>query len=180
MRSMEALCLRQTSVTTLAPIRALTQLKDLDLSDSPIDDAGLKAAAGFRNLDTLLLGHSAVTDAGMAHIAALPRLRLLFLERTRVGDAGLGLLCDLRGIHLLQLSETDLTDTGLAGVAEKLNRGPCISLDVSRSRITRAGLKSLSAKLTHTQLKSDQGFFLAPKVVTANQPSVGVDDASPR
>ena len=106
----------------------------------------------------------------MVHIASLPRLRFLFLEQTRVGDDGLGLLCNLPAIGHLSLCGTLVTDAGLAGVANKLNSGPCVNLLVSSSGVTQAGLKSVRAKLTHTQLYSEKVSFQTPRGSHRDQP----------
>ena len=88
MLQLEELRLWQTRITTLEPIRRLTQLRFLDLFGSAIDDEGLKPVASFIQLEQLGLDDTAVTDAGVAHLAGLPNLRRLDLNRTNVSDVG--------------------------------------------------------------------------------------------
>ena len=88
MRQMESLALIKTRITTLEPIRGMTQLKELNLHGAPITDEGLETLEGFTSLQRLILGETQVTDAGIAHFSTLSDLRTLDLTRTRVGDAG--------------------------------------------------------------------------------------------
>ena len=59
-------------------------LRILDLSSTPITDAGLECVLGLPMLQVLGLAHTAVTDAGMRHIDALPHLLAADLRGTRV------------------------------------------------------------------------------------------------
>jgi hypothetical protein len=143
MRQMEHLSLRQTRITTLEPIRAMTQLKFLDLVGSPIDDAGLKPVTGFTKLELLWLGSTRVSDAGLVHLDGLPNLMFLDLDRTSVSDSGLGLLCNLPRLNRLNLYATKVTD---AGLADKLGGTTCRDLVVSGPDVTPAKLDLLRAK----------------------------------
>jgi Leucine-rich repeat (LRR) protein len=140
MHEMEYLSLRQTSITTLEPIRAMTQLIFLDLVGSPIDDAGLKPVNNFVMLNQLWLGGTRVTDAGLEHLVGLQNLILLDLDRTGISDDGLGVLCNLPELNHLNLHDTRVTDAGLAG---KLGRLACRDLVVSGPRVTPAKLDVL-------------------------------------
>jgi len=135
--------LRQTSITTLEPIQAMTQLKFLDLVGSPIDDAGLKPVAGFTKLEFLWLGSIRVTDAGLVHLDGLPNLMVLDLNRTSVSDTWLGLLGNVPRLNHLNLYDTKVTD---AGLAEKLGGTTCRDLVVSGPEVTPAKLDLLRAK----------------------------------
>ncbi|MGO9471340.1 MAG: leucine-rich repeat domain-containing protein [Isosphaeraceae bacterium] len=143
MSQMENLCLRQTSITTLEPIRAMTKLKFLDVVGSPIDDAGLKPVAGFTKLEGLWLGSTRVTDAGMVHLAGLPSLMTLDLDQTNIGDTGLGVVCNLPGIFHLNLYATKVTD---AGLTRSLGATMCQNLVVSGPQVTPAMLALLRAQ----------------------------------
>lgn len=152
MTQMESLSLRNTSITSLEPIRALIRLTFLDLVGSPIDDSGLKPVAGFTRLAVLWLGGTKVTDAGLVHLEALPNLTMLDLDRTSVGDVGLGLLCKLPRINSLNLYQTKVTDAGLAGLAGQLGGTSCRNLVVAGPRITPAKLDLLRGKLPRIEI----------------------------
>jgi hypothetical protein len=152
MRRLKELHLRETSITTLEPLRALTSLTFLDVVGSPVTDAGLKPVAAFQNLEMLWLGGTQVTDAGIAPIAALPRLKVLDLDRTRVGDAALPFLCGLPRIDHVNLYATRVSDEGLLGQADKLALSPCTSLVVAGPKVTPAGVERLRLKLPRVRV----------------------------
>jgi hypothetical protein len=88
MRQLESLGLINARITTLEPIRGLTQLKQLQLEGAPITDEGLEPLHAFTSLQWLLLDETQVTDAGIAHFSTMSNLGQLDLARTRIGDAG--------------------------------------------------------------------------------------------
>jgi hypothetical protein len=158
----------------------MTRLKYLNVVGSPIDDAGLKPVGAFRSLELLELGHTRITDHGLAAISRLPVLGALDLDRTQIGDSGLNLLCDFPAITQLRLTHTDVTDSGLAAVADKLNAGTCWILGISGVRLTGAGMKSLSERLTHTQLIGDgRVYHIGPRATVNRKPTV-VDEEMPQ
>ncbi len=147
MRQMDSLQLINTKITTLEPIRGLTQLKELMLNGSPIGDEGLSPLAGLTSLQSLQMGGTQITDAGIAHFSTLSNLTTLDLERTRVGDAGVRLLLDLPRLMSLNLDDTRVTDAGLVELADRISRGPLQSLDVHGARVTPDGVDALREKL---------------------------------
>ncbi len=147
MRQMKSLWLINTQITTLEPIRGMTQLKQLNLHGAPITDEGLKPLADFTGLQWLSLGGSKVTDAGITHFSTLSNLVMLDLNRTAVGDAGVRLLFDLPRILSLNLHGTHVTDAGLAELADRTSHGPLQSLVVTGARVTPAAVDELRKKL---------------------------------
>jgi hypothetical protein len=73
-------------------LEGLTQLIQLDLSNTLITDNGLKQVAMMRQLQVLDIGDTSITDAGLEHIQRLDRLRSLNLERTQVSSEGVAKL----------------------------------------------------------------------------------------
>lgn len=132
----------KSRVSDLAPIRGLTRLEFLGLSNSLIDDAGLAPVANFRSLHTLLLNHTPITDAGLGFLRGLRSLTRLELSGTRITDAGLANLAGLTGISSLDLDGTGVGDDGLVHLRgmTKLR-----ILHLNRTRITDAGLAQLAA-----------------------------------
>jgi hypothetical protein len=147
MRQMDSLQLIDTKITTLEPIRGLTQLKELMLNGSPIGDEGLSPLEGFTSLQSLQLAGTQVTDAGITHFSTLSNLTTLDLERTRVGDAGVRRLLDLPRIMSLNLDDTRVTDAGLVELADRMSRGPLQRLVVWGARVTADGVDELREKL---------------------------------
>ena len=97
----------------LRNLQVLTGLRYLDLSGTPVTDAGLVHVLACRSLDTLMLWETAVTDAGMELIGRMTSLRNLGVGNTRVTDAGLRHLRGLLGLRSIQLWGTDVTGPGL-------------------------------------------------------------------
>jgi internalin A len=111
----------------------------LNLSDSPVTDAGLRALKGFHNFTTLELSGTQVTNAGLAELGAHDSLKRLYLDDTHVSDAGLRHLAGLK-LDALGLANTGVSDVGikhLAGV-KSLER-----LNLENTRVTDEGLKEL-------------------------------------
>ncbi len=157
MRQMEHLRLIKTNVTTLEPIRGLTELEELNLTGSPIDADGLKPLEGFTSLGRLWLGGTHVSDAGIAHLSTLSNLTMLDLAGTKVGDAGVRLLFDLPRITYLNLIQTQVTDAGLKELAEKIKQGPIATLSVTGPNVTMAGLVDLRKKLPGVEIIGPDG-----------------------
>ena len=143
MRGLKILSLFDTSVTTLEPIRGLTQLNQLAIAGSRIEDNGLEPVAGFTNLQVLNLSRTGVGDAGIRHLSTLSNLAQLTLEQTKVGDASVGLLFELPMLHSVDLHQTEVTDAGLLALAAKINASSCRVLSVYGPNVTAAGIRNL-------------------------------------
>jgi hypothetical protein len=57
-----------------------------------VTDAGMKAVAGFKGLETLKVGYTGVSDAGLKRLAGLTKLRTLNLTGDKVTDDGVAAL----------------------------------------------------------------------------------------
>ena len=179
MRQLESLGLINTRITTLEPIRGLTQLKELQLQGAPITDAGLEPVEGFTSLEWLFLGGTQVTDAGIAHFSALSNLMMVDLTGTRVGDAGTRLLLDLPRIRSLNLADTRVTDAGLADLADRMNRGALQSLIVTGPGVTSEGLAELRKKLIRVSLVGPE-HVVYPPMGRAPPPASADEEELPR
>jgi hypothetical protein len=92
----------------------------VDLSNTPVTDAGLKELAGLRGVQTLYLsGCEGVTDAGLKELAQLKGLQSLDLSGCQgVTNAGLKELAELKGLQSLDLNHCrGVTDAGLKELA---------------------------------------------------------------
>jgi hypothetical protein len=169
MTHMRSLNLSDTLVDDLSPLAGLTDLRELVLSGTPLNDSGGAAIGGFNKLvtldldhtqigddvvqllrdkatiETLILGGTRVTDAGLLHLQGMLQLKLLNLDRTLVSDPGVASLITAPRLENLWLRKTRVTDKGL----ESLARFPrLVNVDVSDNRVTIAGLKQLAASRT--------------------------------
>ena len=99
----------------LAHIGKVTTLRELELGDAEITDAGLKHLRGLQSLTFLGLGWTKdVTDAGLPELIALSNLEVLVLSGTKVTDAGLAQLAMLPRLKEVRLAALpNVTDAGL-------------------------------------------------------------------
>jgi internalin A len=98
-------------------IGRLTTLRDLDLSQTAIDDDGMAHIGRLHNLRSLNLSETIVGDAGAQHLRNMPGLEVLYLSETNVGDDGLAALAGLTRLRTLGLTETSVTGAGLKHLA---------------------------------------------------------------
>ncbi|MEM7561206.1 MAG: hypothetical protein AAF394_18940, partial [Planctomycetota bacterium] len=88
--SLENLNLRSTKVTSLEHLKELKSLKSINLTDTQVDDAGLKRLGEFPEaVESLRLMNTQITGAGLRHLAGMKSLTYLDLQGTAVTDEGL-------------------------------------------------------------------------------------------
>ncbi|MBA4149276.1 MAG: hypothetical protein H0X66_14270 [Verrucomicrobia bacterium] len=107
--------------STIAPLKDVLGLLDLNLAGTKVTDAGLAALKNLTNLTTLHLEHTAVTDAGLVHLKELKNLRYLNLFNTKVSDAGLKHLEGLAKLQNVYVWQTKVTDKGINALQTKLS-----------------------------------------------------------
>ena len=76
----------------LEVINQLTQLTELDLTDSKVTDDGLAHLSGMDHLQRLVLNGSGISDNGLTHLKQMTMLRELYLRRTSVSAPGVEVL----------------------------------------------------------------------------------------
>ncbi|MBM4059152.1 MAG: hypothetical protein FJ275_13110, partial [Planctomycetes bacterium] len=107
--ALESLVLAATDADddTLEPIGRIATLRNLDLRDCRITNAGLARLGGLQRLAALRLsgksGATTVDDAGMAHVSRLRSLRTLMLDHLWVSEVGLETLTPLTRLEELTL-----------------------------------------------------------------------------
>jgi mono/diheme cytochrome c family protein len=118
-----------TNITdaTIAPLKDIVTLVDLNLAGTRITDAGLQNIDGLTNLVMLHLEHTKITDAGLAHLKNLKHLTYLNLYDTAVSDKGLAELKDLSNLKRLFVWQTKVTDQGMSDLQKSLPK-----IEVSR------------------------------------------------
>lgn len=102
-------------------LTALTALKSLTLSQSPIGDTTLLVIGRLEHLETLLIDQTQVTDAGLLNLSRLKQLRELNLAGCPITDSGLKSLAVLTNLKMLNLNETQIRGPGLTQL-DKLTR----------------------------------------------------------
>jgi Leucine-rich repeat (LRR) protein len=75
--------LSSTQVEIVELLRHLTTIQRLLLNGTPVDNVGLAAVIGFRDLDLLDLSRTRIGEAGLVHLAGLHSLTTLNLSGTK-------------------------------------------------------------------------------------------------
>jgi hypothetical protein len=127
--------------STLAKLKGLNSLRNLDLSDSDVTNNGMAlVAVQFPQLETLRLNHDQITDSGLAELTKLKSLKTLELRHTRISDTGLKTIAKIVSLTKLTLDETKITDAGLT----YLQSMPALEmLFLSRDHVTKNSVKAL-------------------------------------
>jgi Leucine-rich repeat (LRR) protein len=105
---LKQLALANTNVTQRG-IQHLLGLKDLnylEISSMALDDGALPYIAEISSIETLVLG-SPVTDEGLRHLAPLKNLKELFLWVENIRGPGLRHLAQLPNLRYLQVKDVD-------------------------------------------------------------------------
>jgi hypothetical protein len=103
-------------------------IQDAEAIKSRLDDAAMAELGRLTELEALDISRSPVTDAGLVHLKGLTNLRRLYLRDLKLTDDALANLKDLTGLEVLSLSKTTITGRGLVYVKklaklETLNLG---------------------------------------------------------
>ena len=69
--------------------------------------------SGLKNLKELDLANTAVTDAGLQHLKDAPGLEILNLTETKISDAGLEVFQHMPNLKELRLDNLNIHDDGL-------------------------------------------------------------------
>jgi hypothetical protein len=133
--------LRKCNVTNelIAHVAVLTELRELDLSSTPVDDDDLKKIAHLP-LRELWLQSTRITDASASTLSGMTNLNFLQLNATGLTDAFLRDLAALPHLQKLGLRGAPVTDQGL----EFLSRHPqLMELDLYQTAVTDVGVETL-------------------------------------
>jgi hypothetical protein len=93
-------------------------LRELTLSESNIDDAGMVHVGRLRGLTDLSLDRTIVSDEGARHLAKLTSLESLDLDDTDITDASIATLAALPKLATLRLSNTRVSPDGLSALTQ--------------------------------------------------------------
>jgi hypothetical protein len=106
------------ALAKLGPVAG--SLVSLDLSGTPVTDAGLASIAGAAGVRMLRLSETGVTDAGLQHLKGMASLESLNLYGTGVTTDGVMALAGLPALKRLYLWQTQVDDAGAARLREKM------------------------------------------------------------
>jgi len=120
------------------------------LPQCEVTDAGLKELAYFTNLTYLDLSQTKVTDVGLKELAPLKNLTTIELNETQMTDVSLRVLREIGLLHAL-------LPPSLKGKASRgkppTKSEDVVSLDLSGTKVTVAGLKELAPLKNLTKLE---------------------------
>jgi predicted Ser/Thr protein kinase len=149
------LWLRGTGIndTALEHLRDMAQLTVLDVHATGVTSKGAANLAGLVNLTSLDLAFNGnIDDEAMPHLAGMRKLKRLNLWATKVTGAGLKHIADLPELTFLELDHAhQVGDDGAAYIAQM----PKLSiLELQRTAITDKALEALakSTSLVHMEL----------------------------
>jgi Leucine-rich repeat (LRR) protein len=103
------------TIASIAAIAKLAGLEEIDLAETPVDNASAQAMIALPKLRVLRLDHTPITDAAL-HAVPGPMLAELYLSKTSIGDTEL--LDKTPNLVALGLGETQVGDATLARVAK--------------------------------------------------------------
>jgi hypothetical protein len=105
---------------TLAMLKDVASLVELNLATTKVTDAGLANLKGLTNLMRLHLELTEISDAGLAHLKPLKNLVYLNLYSTKVSDGGLENLKEMKHLRNLYTWQSKVTEEGAAGLKKTL------------------------------------------------------------
>ncbi len=98
--------------TSIAPLKSVTSLIELNLGGTKVTDAGLASIAGLGYLQNFQAPLTSLTDAALNHLKGLTNLVTVNLYGTQVTDAGLEHLKSLKHLRAVYLWQTKVTMGG--------------------------------------------------------------------
>ncbi|QDS87116.1 Leucine Rich repeats (2 copies) [Rosistilla ulvae] len=108
---------RETSIRgeNAAAFADMKALRDLDLSESPVQDAVFEHLAKLPNLENLNLWNTEATEEGIAQLKGMTQLKQLNLDNLgdAISDDCLDTIATMTNLELLHLGGTGVTDEGM-------------------------------------------------------------------
>ena len=104
----------------IAPLAAIANLSELDLSNSNVTGAGLATIKNSKRLTKLSLASTAVDDAALKNIEGLTNLMSINLYNTKVTDAGLASLKNMKFLRKVYGWQSGITEKGAAELKKAL------------------------------------------------------------
>lgn len=111
--------------TGLQHLSALTGLRELNLTLTPVADDSLKHLAGLTELRMLGLASTQCNGTGFAHLTALHKLESVNFHFTPLNDAGLQAISQVPISGRLWFAHTHFTDAGAVHLKSQVNLKRC-------------------------------------------------------
>lgn len=141
--NLEELYLRGTLVDneSCTLIASFPKLRKLRLARTQVSDVGLESLSVIKTLEDLDLSEiSVITNAGMDHLAKLTSLKKLNLWRVQVSDEGILKLATLTRLESLNLDNSPMSNGGLPVLK---NMNSLVFLHLGSTQLTDAAAPSL-------------------------------------
>jgi len=167
LRRVRSVLLNETTITDdgLVAVGKTTTLRNVDLRDCKVSNAGIAHLTGLTDLAALRLsgksGAATVDDDALTDIAKLTKLRALALDFLWVSEEGLSKLGDLKILEELYLAKTLVGDDAMGTLQQfpKLKK-----LRVAQTQVSNEGLAQLTVltqledlDISECSLVSDDG-----------------------
>jgi Leucine-rich repeat (LRR) protein len=142
--------LSHTHITgrTLAQLSGLPYLRKLYLTQTDIADKDLGQLTSLPYLEELHFDKDKISDAGAQKLTNLTHLRILCLPGTEVTSKCMNYFKAMRQLHELDLSDTAVDDSAVP----LLTQLPLTDLILINTKISKAGLQQLHARLRHCKI----------------------------
>lgn len=168
MTNMKELYLGNTAIddSGIAYLKGLTNLEKLNIGQTGVTDKSMPVLLGMQNLKELQIGQSDVTSASLDTISKLNALTHLDIPNTKIGDRNIAELQRLPNLESLSLYGTNITDTAL----EHISHMPKLKwLNVGGNAITDAGIAKLEKLKSLEELRLTDCDTISLKAVHALQ-----------
>ncbi|HJZ60099.1 MAG TPA: hypothetical protein VKE74_34475 [Gemmataceae bacterium] len=129
----------------LVHLKAFPKLQSLDLSFTPLTDAGMVHLKDLKTLRKLDLSNTVISDRGLGQIKGLIELRELNIGKTRATGPGVvGVIGGFPKLERLDLLNIPIRDAGL----QHLEKLPSLKhVDLSGTMVTPKGIERLKKAL---------------------------------
>lgn len=130
-------------LASLADVPAeLFTIRDLNVSGSPVTEAGLKHIARMSLVESLDISQLTFTDAALVGFLELPKLRRLTMRQAHFPtEAGLAVIGQMAHLESLTLAETAVTDSDLKAIQ---NMPALRELHLDETKLTDAVFEHLA------------------------------------
>lgn len=156
LKKLEQVKMRTAGMTNkgMALFKGTPNLKVLVLEDAPITAPGLENLKGASNMVELELLRSLLDDAALSSLSNMPKLKKLLLRdsQTPITGEGLAFLKNSTELTSLNLAETEVNDEGLRNI-ESMSK--LTLLDLWNTQVTDAGMESVAKLKNLTALTLD-------------------------
>jgi len=148
------------SALLLAP-----NLKELNLVDNDLTDAGVQIISQISGLRTLNLeGNTRISDAGLKYISPSRTIRELNLRHTKINDEGMQDLARMTQLEEVHLDDTEITDRGLTMLGDLKN---LTNLQLNNDAITDGALQTVSKTWPNLKVLKIGGGLITAKGLNA-------------